>query len=236
MCIMMTKKQGVKLDKTIYENCFANNADGAGFAFVRNKEIYIAKGFFTFNDFWDNFKPFEEEARIIHFRVGTSGGSNALNCHPWRINDDLAIAHNGSITINRDNQALSDTGNYCESILQPLTKDFPEWWKSKEMLWMMEKAIGPNNKIILLHKEGDIQILNEKSGIWRGDCWFSNATFTCAKKYETNWEYESEYSSQNRANNQVENEFDKLNSELYTSIDVDSIDAALEKVEDEQPN
>ena len=178
MCIAIYKPLGKKLPKQTYFNCFTNNDDGAGFAYIKDGKLFVAKGFFTFEEFWENYEPLEEKASLIHFRVGTSGGNNGENCHPWRVTKDLVFIHNGVISsIDRENQAWSDTGNYCENVLKPLTECFPEWWKQPEFKWMMENAIGSGNKVVLLGVDGSKLILNEKAGEWKDDVWFSNTSY-----------------------------------------------------------
>ena len=190
MCIAIAKPLGKKLDQSVYRNCFSNNDDGAGFAYVKDGELFTAKGFFTFKDFWDHFAPLEEYAGLIHFRVGTSGGMNGENCHPWRVLDkregdpiDLAFIHNGVISITRRNQSLSDTGNFNEEVLKNLGRAYPDFWKQKEFKWMLENAIGSGNKLALMDDKGHTEIFNEAAGKWDNDCWFSNNTFSyCSGK------------------------------------------------------
>jgi hypothetical protein len=227
MCIMLYKSINKKIDQDIYRNCFENNDDGAGFAYIKNNELYIAKGFFTFNEFWDNYAPLEEYASIVHFRVGSSGWSAGENCHPWRVSKDLVFGHNGVISIDRKNQSWSDTGNFCETILKPLTKSYPEWWKQNEFKWMMEIALGSTNKMVLLDKMGHHQIFNEKQGEWDDEVWYSNKSYL-AKKYDNCSDIYNRFNpSCNVPTTRIHNEF----SDLYTKIDTESIDARLEAAE-----
>jgi hypothetical protein len=244
MCIAIYKPLGVKLDEEIYRNCFSNNDDGAGFAFVKNGELFTSKGFFSFKDFWDDFKPKEEYAGLIHFRVGSSGGSNGENCHPWRINKELAFVHNGVITIERKNQQWSDTGNYCEQVLKPLTKSYPDWWKQKEFKWMMENAIGSSNKVILLNNKGEHQIFNDKTGEWKYDCWFSNGTYsymrstgyqhgrptTCNMAHSRAWGVDDDDAEIEESTTSPSTVMKEPGTDL-ASIDVASIDARLDAAE-----
>lgn len=241
MCILLFKPQGKKLDKDIYQNCYTNNDDGAGFAYLKDNKIFTVKGFFSFGEFWENFEPLEEYAQIVHFRVGTSGFSAGENCHPWRVNSDLVFAHNGIIPIGRQNQSWSDTGNYCEFVLKPLTKSFPDWWKQKEFKWMMEAALGSTNKLVLLDKDGHHEIFNEKEGEWDDDVWFSNKTYLYKRHYAWEGEYGTgvyrrtdNYQTQNfnsaKSSNNVN--WSKKIDELTAVIDVDIIDKKLAEVND----
>lgn len=243
MCIAIFKPQGKKIPKDLYHTCFANNNDGAGFAFIHDEKLITAKGFFTFDEFWENFEPFEEKAGLIHFRVGTSGGSNGENCHPWRVSDRLVFVHNGTLSIDRKNQSISDTGNFAELILKPMTEEFPDWWKQKELKWMLENSIGPNNKIILFNADAEHLILNEKAGEWKDDCWFSNNSFSFSKRnYSCGTSYSAPVSPAKPVSitptggifnsNREAQLIDQLDE--FADIDVASLDLRLELAEKER--
>jgi predicted glutamine amidotransferase len=252
MCLAISKKIGIKLDKEVYVNGWNNNSDGAGFAHIQDGELCIAKGFFSFNDFWEYFEPREEQTGLIHFRVGTSGGMNGENCHPWRVADtkkgdplDLVFIHNGVISINRPYQNLSDTGNFNELILRDLVQSDPDFWKQAEFKWMIESAIGTNNKLVMMDQTGHMEIFNEKSGKWDNDAWFSNHTYSFSKTRSynghncTNWQNQfdnDEYQGVSTSNSQPANRvFNYASSEAtegdFAGIDVEAIDARLEAAE-----
>ncbi len=232
MCILLLKPEGKKLDKEIYLNCYNNNADGAGFAIIKNGKLRTIKGFFSFSDFWTNFEPYEQYARIIHFRVGTGGYAAGENCHPWRVNKNLVMAHNGSISINRTNQAWSDTGNYNEFVLKELTETFPDWWKQKEFQWMMQAALGTNNKVILLDNKGEAVIFNEKEGEWDDEVWYSNKTYLSSKvgygcAIDPHEYYFTQQGKAANSNSSIDKVWDKKLQELTANIDVNVLDAKL---------
>ncbi len=240
MCILLYKSLGKKLDKDIYHNCFINNDDGAGYAWIKDGELFTGKGFFTFNEFWENFAPLEEYASIIHFRVGSSGYSAGENCHPWRVSRNLVFGHNGIIPIDRKSLQWSDTGNFCEYILKPLTKSFPEWWQQKEFKWMMEVALGATNKMVLLDKDGHHQIFNENKGEWNDEVWYSNNTYLAKKQfdyYNTECGFNRFQGSQTQLmphqmpKTKVTQTKQEEFSELHAKIDVKNLDLKLEEAE-----
>lgn len=229
MCILIARPDPTKLiPKSVYENCFSNNRDGAGFAYIRNNEVFIAKGFFTFKDFWDNFEPLQEISPLVHFRIGTSGGNNAVNCHPWLVNDNLVFGHNGTIPIKRENQALSDTGNVNEIIFKPLMKRSPDFWKTESFKWMIEQAIGTHNKLVFLDNTGEIRIFNEKEGNWKYDSWFSNYTYNyCSTRYRGHY-YDNDYMYGNYRSSTTPS----TGLPQYTEAELSVIDEELEKAEE----
>jgi predicted glutamine amidotransferase len=243
MCIICCKPLNKRLPKEQYSNMFSANSDGAGFCYMEDGELLIAKGFFTFDDFWNFYEPLEEKAILIHFRIGTSGGNNGENCHPWLITDkregaphDLVFVHNGVIPIDRRNQSLSDTGNFNEDILKELAKDYPDFWKQKEFKWMIESAIGSGNKLVIADETGHCEIFNEKAGVWRDDVWFSNNTFSyarttygsCTSPYGTNYNTPTTPPKQTFALPSTES---TITLDELKKIDTTKIDEELEKAE-----
>ena len=51
MCIIVVKPSSVVVSRSILENCFANNPDGAGYMFANEGKVLIKKGFFDFGEF-----------------------------------------------------------------------------------------------------------------------------------------------------------------------------------------
>ena len=82
MCIAIFKPEGKILTRAALFNSYTSNRDGAGFAYVKDGEVCIQKGFFTFDKFWEAFQPFQELQCVIHFRIATHKAVNGHNCHP----------------------------------------------------------------------------------------------------------------------------------------------------------
>ena len=138
MCIIAISKTGAKpLDKAVLDICFANNPDGAGFAWWDGEveEWFVEKGFMTFDEFWEGYSShnFQHDDYVVcHFRVGTSGLKDAGNTHPFPICDNVetmrqtkfhspSIAiHNG--VIGKGEAVASDTMVHVRDYLYPLYK------------------------------------------------------------------------------------------------------------------
>lgn len=265
MCIIIIRKDpSRKLPKEVYKNCFEHNSDGAGFASIDDDgDIIINKGFFTFEDFWKAYEPVEHISPLTQFRIGTSGGLTGENCHPFRIADkqdgaqnDLVFAHNGVLSIDRPNQNLSDTGNFNELILKPLAKADPDFWKSPEFRWLIESAIGSNNKLVLMDNTGHIEIFNKSAGKEEDGVWYSNNSYCKVKTttvYQDNyykkgnstyhqssgstWQEQQEKDEENDGElvDQMNNVDSSINFDSeegeFAGIDVETIDRYLEEAE-----
>ena len=119
MCIIVIKEKGVDLPKDyIFENCFENNDDGAGFMYNKNGEVIIQKGYMSYKAFkkaldkaLKKIDDVKNTAMVFHFRISTQGGTNPQNCHPFPLSSDendlqatyiktpLGVAHNGIISL-----------------------------------------------------------------------------------------------------------------------------------------
>jgi hypothetical protein len=185
MCIAIFKPKHRNIDKEILENCFDNNSDGAGFAYAEDGNLVISKGFFTFDDFWAEYENLPENVpAVIHFRIGTSGKKDSFNCHPWAVNDDLCLIHNGVIgEFSAKDSPQSDTGNFTDHFVRPLVEKFGEGAIKDELFrYIVYKAIGDHNKIIFFDREGEFSIINEEEGEWNDDVWFSNTSYKVSRK------------------------------------------------------
>lgn len=195
MCVICVKPAGVDLPpEFVMHNMWTNNDDGAGFMWAKDNEVYIAKGFMTYDDFTKAINQLREEEdtkalpMVLHFRIGTHGGNTPGNTHPFPIVSDfetmrrlrmtwpIAIAHNGIIPIATTSTDVSDTMEYVASQLSPLWKGLPDFYLNKNILEMIENAIG--SKMAILSGDGVITtignfIMDERSG-----CLFSNSSYS----------------------------------------------------------
>lgn len=189
MCIAIMKPEGEILSEQVLRNCMHNNGDGAGFSIIEKDdngkdEINIYKGYFEFKDFWEAWQPNEDKQAILHFRIATHRMVNGANCHPFRINENLVLAHNGRISNLPDDDEWSDTGVFCDKIIKPFAKMHPDFWLNDKFKWFMENSIGVGNKLIMMDVQGRYMIFNENLGKWDGKTWFSNSTYNYGTK---NW-------------------------------------------------
>lgn len=179
MCLLIAKPAGKIIPRANLEDAFYNNDDGAGFGIVEKDEndvdeLNIHKGFFEFEDFWKEWEPHQEKQAIIHFRIATHRAVDGVNCHPFRINDDLIIAHNGSISGLPSDPNCSDTNVFTEKIIKPLINKNPDFWTIPEFQWIVETAIGSSNKLVMMDVKGRFVIFNEKEGNTKDGVWYSN--------------------------------------------------------------
>jgi len=187
MCIAILQPAGKLVKKKWLMNSFNNNEDGAGYMFAHNKKIVIKKPFWEFKVFWHAFKA--DRAKygksadfVIHFRIGTSGQLNKRNCHPHRISEEVAYAHNGILSNIDTTKNSSDT-----VVLAKALKNLPDGWFFSGIHRMLldQYAKNQTSKFIFMDNLGRSFICNEKAGDWTNGCWYSNMSYLRERVYRT---------------------------------------------------
>ena len=175
MCIIVGKKKGVDLpSKTTLENCFDNNSDGSGLAYVKNRKVVIEKGFMTFEAFYKRLmelnKQFDlkNKALLMHFRITTHGGTSKGNCHPFPISNsrkklkatylecgNVAFAHNKTVKICADEKEkdMSDTQIFSRDYLYHIWKTNKCFYEDKNIRKIIQKMGGESRFCFLDNKE-----------------------------------------------------------------------------------
>lgn len=184
MCIAIYKPAKIELSEETLQNCWDNNDDGAGYMFSWNNELVIRKGFFSFDDFYSMYKIDSEDNPesnfVLHFRISTSGNIDKRNTHPHRITKDLALVHNGVLSIDVPNGSpFSDTILFSK-VLSSLPRG---WNKNHGIIFLVEEYLGSRNKIVLMNNKGKVFIINENAGKWDNGCWFSNNSYHYSRTY-----------------------------------------------------
>lgn len=183
MCVAILSKPGARVSKAQIAQGWKVNSDGAGFAYIKNGEVEIEKGFDDLDKFVEAYERAADTYSatspfLLHMRIRTSGYTNADNTHPFKIKGG-AMIHNGVMfspegqSAGKDGKQHSDTKVFA-SVLHNLLDD-PEVLKQAEDGIL--DAVGHTNKLAFLYADGRYLILNEDKGNWEDDVWFSN--FTC---------------------------------------------------------
>lgn len=184
MCIAIYQpKDKPKLSKDRLRICDINNPHGAGLAYVEAGKLFIKKGYFDFEEFWKAYEAVPEGCpTILHFRIATSGNKDAENCHPWSINENACIVHNGVMSDFADDKSqLSDTGNFVKFWLNPaFTALGDKAYKIPFIKYAIFKALQ-GDRAIILDKDGEVYIFNDDVGVYEDGIWYSNKSYVSLK-------------------------------------------------------
>lgn len=187
MCLAIFKPANKKVLKYQMENAFDSNDDGAGFAYPLNGKVVIEKGFFKFADFWKAIVPHMDKPMAIHFRWSTHGKVDETNCHPFKINDELAMIHNGVISgIDITDKDKSDTRTFVDDYVKPINKGNPRFIYTEYGKRTLQACIG-SSKLVFINKKGKAVIVNETAGHWNNDVWYSNDSYKQVKVRYSNF-------------------------------------------------
>ena len=174
MCIAILKPSDKTLDKNLLQVCANNNPDGCGFAYNDGDKIIIKK-FMDFKSFWKEYdKVQDNKTMIIHFRIATHGNVELANCHPFKLNNHMVLAHNGILHgYGSKTENLSDTRDFIDKVIGNISY---KMWKNPSFIKLVESAIG-SSKFIILDNKGKYYIVNESKGEWVNGVWFSNSSY-----------------------------------------------------------
>lgn len=181
MCLLILAKGGATPSKKSLRIAAKNNPDGFGFAIIgddnrihRFRSMDIEE---TITAFFEARKRFPRGHAIFHLRITTHGATNIDNCHPFVINNDVVMGHNGMLPI-KEEDGRSDTRIFAEDWLPELgvkqMLDDPMGVKE------LEKFIG-YSKLAFLNVGDELNkpfyIINEEMGHWKDGVWYSNSSY-----------------------------------------------------------
>jgi hypothetical protein len=154
-------------------NCFLNNSDGAGIAWVDENALHIEKGYFEWKPLWKKLKSLEPFPVMLHCRLATHGSIKAANCHPFLLSNGMAMAHNGILDIKPMRPDMTDSETFGKLVLEKFTLHD---MRKERISTLLSMAIG-GSKIALLDNSGQFEFLNEHLGVEFEGIWFSNDSF-----------------------------------------------------------
>lgn len=177
MCIAILQRSNSEdLDWDTFERCSQRNDDGMGLMWVENGEIKVWKSLDRLDLMFDKYKDLREKYNMpiaLHFRNATKGEVTLDNCHPFFVNEDMAMMHNGTLSIKVDEKGKSDTLEFRDHIL----RNMPEGWiHDSEWRKMVNKYSGWS-RFILTCSTGEFYVINEDEGYWVDNVWYSNNDF-----------------------------------------------------------
>jgi len=179
MCLLIYKPKNKLISAEALRHGFENNPDGAGFSIPEKGKIKVLKGFMTFGEFLEAFKPYEKKEALIHFRIGTSGKRDAENCHPFSITERLALAHNG-IFHYRSTPDQSDTACLVEDLRGIGLNE--QTIHNRHFQNLIQALVVESHSRAAIHwtgrrGESRVWLINEATGSWVDGIWFSNSSW-----------------------------------------------------------
>jgi hypothetical protein len=177
MCLLTQQPSSVSFTDDFLTDVYNKNSDGLGVMYAEGGKLHIYKCLpATSQDFIDFYRTYADKRDCIwHARMRTHGDTDMENCHPYRVTDDIWLAHNGVLSMGNDaDHTKSDTWHFIKNVLTPALTADPGLMNDPHWIRFMGSIIGSSNKFGLLHADGSSCIINKKSGVEFCDSWLSN--------------------------------------------------------------
>lgn len=184
MCLAIYKPAATRPDWIAYANGYSSNPHSWGFAALHDGHLVVMHGLGSFDEFRLAFEPYSDCQALIHYRWATHGNTDLLNCHPFMVSHDLAMIHNGIVSIERNvNKDMSDTWHFNELVLKPMLDRDRDFFLRGDVIYSQQMA-HRGNKFCFLRADGEYGIWNEADGEWADDGhWYSNDGYLKSYRY-----------------------------------------------------
>jgi len=180
MCIaILNKANGANLSRKTLRRCQAANPDGIGIAWTEDGTVKVKKSVKSLDVIFKTYqraRTFDTDI-LLHFRLATHGQVSVANCHPFNIDSNTVVIHNGIID-GFGSDDLSDTLHFTNHILRGL----PEGWRDNQAILDLLGWSIAWSKLVILSGDGKVTIVNEDDGLWQNGNWYSNDSFQRGKK------------------------------------------------------
>jgi hypothetical protein len=177
MCLLTQQPASVNFTDAFLLDVYAKNKDGLGVMYAADGKLHVYKSLpANGQDFVDFYRKHAANRDCIwHARMQTHGDIDMENCHPYRVTDDIWMAHNGILSTGNDaDHTKSDTWHFIKNVLRPALTTDPNLMLDPEWIAFMGSIIGGSNKFGLLRADGESCIINQKSGVKFENSWLSN--------------------------------------------------------------
>ena len=185
MCILIQHDKTSSFSDELLTDFYTHNSDGFGLMYGDGNKLHITKSLGSVEETIALYRDLAEGRDcVIHYRMKTHGKIDLTNCHPYRITDELWVAHNGILSAsNPINKDLSDTWHLIEYILKPIAEQNADKFFEDDFIRYMESLIGSTNKLAFCHADGRTSIVNRDSGVDYQESWMSNTYAWSAAKF-----------------------------------------------------
>lgn len=249
MCIIARVPEGTKVPTSYIENMWNRNSHGAGIGYIdENNKVQIEKAM-KLKEYKKLYKEISSEYSnrdmLLHFRIATLGSVCLENTHPFRVNKNTIMAHNGMLpeffepTGKAKKLDLSDTRYFVDYFMKYVdikSLDDPAF------IMQLGRIIDSENyanKLVFLTSDTrlkfDSYIVGEQHGEYdkKTGIWFSNSSYCKVNFFgytkRNSWDDYSptvtttyNWNSGSVKSTTMEEEMDDVNVTKYLSdIDVD---------------
>lgn len=160
MCIIIVANKNKKIPNEHIKLASELNCDGFGISASVNNKLFVYKSISINSDdiikLYNSIRQVATGDIVLHFRLATHGDVSDKLCHPFYVNKDLVMFHNGVIRdsisgYNEHNKNESDTKAFVNNALKNFKKGFQN---NKTIMNMINETLGEYNKLCFLDNTG----------------------------------------------------------------------------------
>ena len=177
MCLLVNQPASTAFTPEFIEDVYRKNSDGFGVMYAEHGKVHVYKCLPRDAKDMVDFYQAHAEGRdcVWHARMQTHGDIDLDNCHPYRVTDDIWLAHNGILsTGNASDKTKSDTWHFIRNVLAPALTANPDLMLDMDWQKFIGSMIGTGNKFGLVRADGKTVVINESSGVNFVGAWLSN--------------------------------------------------------------
>lgn len=177
MCLLVQQPASTSFTDDFLADVYSKNRDGLGIMYAEGGKVHVFKCLpANAQEFIDFYRAHADGKDCVwHARMMTHGDIDFDNCHPYKVTDDIWLAHNGVLSMgNSPDTKRSDTWHFIEWFLKPALTANPGLLHDADFQSYVAGMIGSGNKFGIVTSDGEVVILNKKSGVEFVGAWLSN--------------------------------------------------------------
>ena len=160
MCIIIVANKNKKIPNEHIKLASELNCDGFGMSASVNNKLFVYKSISMNSDdiirLYNSIRQVATGDIVLHFRLATHGDASDKLCHPFHVNKDLVMFHNGVIRdsisgYNEHNKNESDTKAFVNNVLKNFKKGFQN---NETIMNIINETLGEYNKLCFLDNTG----------------------------------------------------------------------------------
>ena len=181
MCIIIVANKNKKIPNEHIKLASELNCDGFGMSASVNNKLFVYKSISMNSDdiikLYNSIRQVATGDIVLHFRLATHGDISDKLCHPFYVNKDLVMFHNGIISdsvsgYNGHNKNESDTKAFVNNVLKNFKKGFQN---NKTIMNMISTSVGEYNRLCFLDNTGKITYTSSAEWVEHNEILYSNS-------------------------------------------------------------
>ena len=226
MCIIIVANKNKKIPNEHIKLASELNCDGVGISASVNNKLFVYKSISINSDdiikLYNSIRQVATGDIVLHFRLATHGNVSDKLCHPFYVNKDLVMFHNGVIRdsisgYNEHNKNESDTKALVNNVL----KNFKRGFQNNETIMnMISTSVGEYNRLCFLDSTGKTNYTSSNKWVEHNGILYSNPdVFYEGEDYKYINPSTMEYTTEDYYDNYYDSEYHDEYMEYKNNID-----------------